>query len=82
MSYWDHIHHHTDVARMWMNHPLVRAQINNDISGDPNVWPIDWFADAFRERLPIQQAVSVGSGVGRLERVLVQRGIVTVSLPA
>jgi len=75
MSYWDDVHHHQDPDRMWMGHPLVRAHINRDISGDPARWPMDWFSSAFRERLPLQRVASIGCGIGTLERDLVRRGI-------
>lgn len=60
-----------------MAHPLVRAHINRRVSGDPSKWPLDWFTERFRERLPLQTVLSVGCGVGNLERDLVRRGVAT-----
>jgi len=77
MNYWDQLDHHLDRDRFWMIHPLVRADINRRISGDPAKWPLDWFTERFRERLPLSRVLSVGCGVGNLERDLVRRGIAT-----
>lgn len=75
MSYWETLHHHTDIEQYWTNHPRVRARINRRISGDPSIGPMDWFVETVRERLPFQNALSVGCGVGNLERDVVRRGI-------
>lgn len=58
-----------------MTHPVVRSCINRRISGDPAKWPLDWFTERFGDRLPLPRVLSVGCGVGNLERDLVHRGI-------
>jgi len=60
-----------------MNHPLVRARINQRVTGDPNLWPLLWFRDAMGDRVPFRRTLSIGCGVGNLERSLVQHGIVS-----
>lgn len=56
-----------------MAHPLVRAAINRAVSGDPNVWPMA----ALRQQLgaPLQNPLSIGCGVGSLERSLIDEGV-------
>ena len=77
MAYWDQLEKHTNWDEIWMNHPLVRARINKRVTGDPNLWPLLWFRDVMGDRIPFRQALSVGCGVGNLERSLVEHGIVS-----
>jgi SAM-dependent methyltransferase len=62
-----------------MGHPLVRAWINRQISGDPGLWPMDWFErwllDPPRNGRRFRRGLSVGCGAGALERDLMRRGI-------
>ncbi len=58
----------------WMGHPLVRAYINEQISGSPDVWTLDWLTQFLGGRT-FARALSVGCGSGGLERDLVGRGI-------
>jgi O-antigen biosynthesis protein len=60
-----------------MSHPLIRATINARVSGDPNLWPTEWFRREFASSLPFRTAVSIGCGPGNLERDLVKQGIVS-----
>lgn len=60
-----------------MSHPLVRARINERISGDAGVWPVAWLAHELAGELPLRNALSVGCGIGNLERDLVAHGVVS-----
>ena len=75
MSYWSDLDRHR-WDEIWMNHPAVRARINRRVTGDPAKWPIRWLSEVVGERLPFRRALSVGCGVGNLERSLVELGLV------
>lgn len=60
-----------------MSHPLVRARINQRVSGDAGLWPLLWFRGIMGSRVPFARALSIGCGVGNLERSLVEHGIVS-----
>lgn len=75
-SYWDDLSHHTDLAPIWMAHPLVRAAINTRVSGDPSVWPVEALRIQIAARSAIGDALSVGCGLGSLERSLIDEGVV------
>ena len=60
--------------RYWGSQPLVRRAINRRVTGDPNRWPMEWFAQKYvPERLPL--GLSVGCGTGLLERDVVHKGV-------
>jgi len=65
--YWDHHHHVVEDPLFWMANPLCRAAINRRVTGDPNLWPLDWFAREF-SHVGIRQGLSLGCGMGSLER--------------
>ncbi|MEE8522421.1 MAG: class I SAM-dependent methyltransferase [Thermoanaerobaculia bacterium] len=76
--YWNDLDHHLGEERLgnfWMDHPRVRAYINESISGSAGRWPTDWFRDTFAERLPLDEALVLGCGTGGLERDLVGKGV-------
>ena len=74
MSYWsDPGKHGWD--ELWQNHPAVRAWINRRVTGDPSKWPIEWLPRIVPDRLPFRRAVSIGCGLGNLERSLVELGV-------
>lgn len=54
----------------------MRERINRRISGDPHLWTTSWLQKSVAGRPPIRRAVSVGCGMGELERDLVDKGIV------
>lgn len=54
----------------WLEHPLIRAYVNEQIGG----WPFDWFERWLGGRR-FERAMSIGCGAGALERDLVRRGI-------
>ena len=45
--------------RYWGSQPLVRRAINRRVSGDPNRWPMEWFAQKY-----VPQAMPLGLSVG------------------
>ncbi len=60
--------------RYWGAQPLVRRAINRRVTGDPNRWPMEWFADKYvPAALPL--GLSVGCGTGLLERDVFVKGI-------
>jgi SAM-dependent methyltransferase len=76
--YWDNLDRHAGgglVEEMWLANRIVREAVNARIAGDPGRWPLDWFSQAYRERLPFGEALSLGCGAGALERDLLARGI-------
>jgi O-antigen biosynthesis protein len=75
-GYWNNVARHTEIESIWMAHPDVRAAINRRVSGDPNAWPLFALKRWLGSRAPIANAVSIGCGVGGLERGLVGEGIV------
>lgn len=77
MTYWSDLHHHTDWDALWLGHPAVRAWANRRVTGDPSLWPIGCLRQIAPERLPLVRTLSVGCGVGNLERSLVELGLVT-----
>lgn len=76
VNYWDSIAAHSRVEEIWASHPLARARINARVSGDPGVWPTTWLAGRLAERPRLRKAVSVGCGMGELERDLVRLDLV------
>jgi SAM-dependent methyltransferase len=61
----------------WGAQPLVRRAINRRVTGDPNRWPMEWFAETFA-RQPFPRGLSVGCGSGLLERDVLAKGICEV----
>ena len=58
----------------WGAQPLVRRAINRRLTGDPNCWPMEWFAGRFvPETVPL--GLSVGCGSGLLERDVLAKNI-------
>ena len=74
-SCWDDAARHVPSELFWLTDPLVRASVNRRVTGDPNVWPIPYFARQVRDRLPFGLALSVGCGAGALERGLIREGV-------
>jgi len=75
MSYWSDLERH-GWDELWQNHPAVRARVNLLVTGDPAKWPIEFLPQVVADRLPLRRAVSIGCGVGHLERSLVEIGLV------
>ena len=71
MSYWSDPGRHAwdDV---WLNHPAARAAANRRATGDPAKWPVQALPDVAADRLPFRRTLSIGCGLGNLERSLVE----------
>jgi SAM-dependent methyltransferase len=50
----------------------VRARANRRVTGDPAKWPVECLPEVVAGRLPFRRALSIGCGVGNLERSLVE----------
>jgi SAM-dependent methyltransferase len=73
-QFWDQHHHISEDPAFWMAHPLCRRAINRRVSGDENVYPLDYlYLRAGRPRLG--RVLSLGCGTGRLERAIAGLGI-------
>jgi SAM-dependent methyltransferase len=60
--------------RYWGSQPLVRRAINRRVTGDPNRWPMEWFAQKYVPA-PLPRGLSVGCGTGLLERDVFIKGV-------
>jgi len=60
--------------RYWGSQPLVRRAINRRVTGDPNRWPMEWFAAKYAPA-PLPLGLSVGCGTGLLERDILAKGL-------
>ena len=58
----------------WMADPLVRAYINESITGSPHLWPLEWFTKTVNGRR-FRRALSIGCGSGAFERDVMTRGL-------
>lgn len=63
-----------DARHFWMAHPAVRSYVNDCVTGDPGVWPLEWFQARFLEH-PFGTVLVPGCGTGELERDLLRKGI-------
>jgi SAM-dependent methyltransferase len=76
VSYWtEPTHHESAIAQSWLAHPLVRAHVNRKVSGSVEVWPTQHLRAQLADRIPLQRVLSIGCGMGALERDLVGQGI-------
>lgn len=76
VNYWDSIAAHSRVEEIWGSHPLVRARINQRIAGDPHTWTTSWLKGRLQGMPRLRETVSIGCGMGHLERDLVQLDLV------
>jgi len=74
--YWDEGAPGEPENHYWGAQPLVRRAINRRITGDPNCWPMDWFARRYAPS-PLGLGLSVGCGSGLLERDVLNKRICT-----
>jgi len=72
--YWDATAPGEREDHYWGAQPLVRRAINRRVTGDPNRWPMEWFAAKYA-REPLTRGLSVGCGAGLLERDVLSKGI-------
>ena len=55
----------------WLQHPLVQERINIKVSGTAQMNRFEYFLDRYlRGTMPVERALTLGSGVGELERGL------------
>jgi len=60
----------TDIQH-WLQHPLVQERINFKVAGVPQVNRFEYFLRRYLEgMLPVERALTLGSGFGELERGL------------
>ncbi len=71
-QFWDHHHGNTESPRFWMAQALCRSAINRRVTGNPNEWPLEWFARLYG---PLSKGLSLGCGVGNLERSMLDIGM-------
>ncbi len=73
-EYWESGTAESEENHYWGAQPLVRRAINRRITGDPNLWPMDWFAAKYASS-PFPLGLSAGCGEGALERDLVSKNV-------
>jgi SAM-dependent methyltransferase len=76
-GYWNNLALHDGGAcidDIWLNHPLVRAEVNRRVSGDPAMWATHWLRAQIQE--PLRRTLSIGCGTGAFERDVVSQNIV------
>lgn len=72
--FWDPRRNTRDADSFWMAHPTVRRAINRAITGDPDVWPLEWLNTRFVVA-PLRHILVPGCGTGELERDLLAKGL-------
>jgi SAM-dependent methyltransferase len=72
--FWDERGRPEAEEHYWGAQPLVRRAINRRVTGDPNRWPMEWFAEKYAARA-FPRGLSVGCGSGLLERDVLAKGI-------
>ena len=59
----------------WLEHPLVQERINLKVSGTARLNRFEYFLDRYLQgKMPVERALTLGSGMGELERGLCQYG--------
>ena len=75
LSHWDAHHEHiSQDPSFWMADPDCRLAINARVTGNPNLWPLDWFQRRHALQ-PLRRALSLGCGTGSLERAARRLGL-------
>jgi SAM-dependent methyltransferase len=63
----------------WTQHPKVQERLNRLVSGDPARNRFEYFMDRYLAgRMPVARALTLGSGLGELERGLAQYNFATL----
>ncbi len=76
--FWNRTHQHGG-ATTWGQEAGVRQAINRRITGNEHQWPVEWFASEIaKEAYP--RVLSLGCGVGALERDLASKGLCGAAL--
>lgn len=68
--------HQRSASLGWLAHPRVRAAVNRRVTGSADRWMVEWLAAPLAADLPLRRALSIGCGLGSLERDLASRGLV------
>jgi 2-polyprenyl-3-methyl-5-hydroxy-6-metoxy-1,4-benzoquinol methylase len=59
----------------WLQHPLVQERINLKTSGSAQINRFEYFLNGYLDaKMPVERALTLGSGLGDLERGLCQYG--------
>ena len=59
----------------WLQHPLVQERINFKVSGARNINRFEYFLNRYLQgKMPVERALTLGSGLGELELGLCQYG--------
>src|SRR5438093_3834929 len=59
----------------WLQHPLVQERINIKVSGTAQMNRFEYFLERYLQgKMPVERALTLGSGVGELERGLCYYG--------
>src|SRR5262249_14687911 len=59
----------------WLQHPLVQERINLKVAESPGVNRFEYFLNRYlKDKMPVERALTLGSGVGELERGLCHYG--------
>lgn len=73
-EFWDSGTAEDEENHYWGAQPLVRRAINRRVTGNPDVWPMEWFASRYAST-PFGHGLSAGCGDGALERDLLSKNI-------
>lgn len=65
-SFWTNAFDHGGIAT-WMSEEICRFHINENVSGSPHEWPMEWFNRVYAAE-PFGLGLSLGCGDGALER--------------
>jgi SAM-dependent methyltransferase len=74
LEFWESGTEEDGEDHYWGVQPLVRRAINRRITGDPDLWPMDWFAARYG-RPALDHGLSAGCGDGALERDILAKNI-------
>ncbi|MEM8996867.1 MAG: class I SAM-dependent methyltransferase [Acidobacteriota bacterium] len=68
-DYWDeHNRAPSEDVTYWLSVLDIRRRVNRLLTDDPDTLYIQHFIDSFRDRWPVDRVLSVGCGIGELER--------------
>jgi 2-polyprenyl-3-methyl-5-hydroxy-6-metoxy-1,4-benzoquinol methylase len=73
-EFWESGEAEDEESHYWGAQPMVRRAINRRITGDPDVWPMEWFASRYAST-PFAHGLSAGCGDGALERDILKKDI-------
>ena len=73
-EFWGRQHRASQQERaFWLSVPEIMGWVNLKVSGEPQIWPLSWFLLSLpADRLPVDNALSIGCGPGNLEREVIR----------